>query len=86
MLSTFVGKDMFKDWSDDQRRAEIEKLVTGFRSGLDVTLMLQTATMIAGDADKARAFLVDLIPADERHDMISAQKGETQSLVASFLV
>ena len=81
-----IGNDMFKDWSDEQRRSEIEKLIIGFRSGLDITLVLQPATMIAGNADAAREHLVALISAEDRHAIISAQKGETQTLVASFLI
>ncbi|CAH2029953.1 hypothetical protein [Trichlorobacter ammonificans] len=81
-----IGSDLYKTWSDDQRRNEIGKLVSGYRSGLPLTILLQMATAIAGSPEDAREHLAAIIPAAERHLMVGRLKGEEQALAASFLM
>lgn len=81
-----IGGDLYKSWSEEQRRAEIAKLVAGYRSGLALKILLQMATAIAGSPEDAREHLAALIPADERHTIVTRLKGSDQSLAASFLM
>jgi hypothetical protein len=81
-----IGADIYKSWTDDQRRDEIAKLVTGYRSGLPLRIVFQMASAIAGSPDSAREHLAAIIPAEERHRMVGKEKGEAQSLAASFLM
>ncbi len=81
-----IGAEVYKTWSEDQRRAEIGRLVEGYRSGLALKILLQMATGIAGSPDAARDHLAALIPAEERHTMVTRQKGTDQALAASFLM
>lgn len=81
-----LGADIYKTWSDDQRKDEIAKLVAGYRSGLPLTILLQMASAIAGRPDSARQYLAALIPAEERHLIVGRLKGEEQTLAASFLM
>lgn len=81
-----IGADIYKSWSDDQRQDEIAKLVTGYRNGLPLTIVFQMASAISGSPDRAREYLAAIIPAEERHRMVGKEKGEAQSLAASFLM
>lgn len=81
-----IGADIYKTWSDDQRRAEIGKLVEGHRAGLPLKILFQMASGIAGSPDSARDHLAALIPADERHRMVTREKGTDQAVAASFLM
>ena len=81
-----IGVDIYKTWSEDQRRAEIGKLVDGHRAGLSLEIMFQMASAIAGSPDSARDHLAALIPAEERHKMVTRLKGDDQAVAASFLM
>lgn len=81
-----IGGDLYKSWTEAQRRDEIAKLVDGYRSGLALKILFQMASAIAGSPEAARDHLAALIPADERHRMVTREKGEAQSLAASFLM
>lgn len=81
-----IGADIYKTWTEEQRRAEIAKLVEGYRSGLPVTIMLQMASAIAGDIDSAREHLAALLSAEDRHLIVGRLKGQEQSMAASFLM
>jgi hypothetical protein len=81
-----LGADIYQSWNDEQRKDEIAKLVAGYRSGLPLTIIFQMASAIAGSPDSAREHLAAIIPAEERHRMVNKEKGEAQSLAASFLM
>ena len=81
-----IGADIYKTWSEDQRRAEIGKLVEGHRAGLSLEILFKMASAIAGSPDSAREHLAALIPADERHKIVTREKGTDQALAASFLM
>ncbi len=81
-----IGADIYKNWSEEQRRAEIGKLVDGYRSGLSLKILFQMATGIAGTPEAARDDLAAVISAEERHMIVSRLKGEEQTLAASFLI
>jgi hypothetical protein len=81
-----IGADLYKSWSEEQRRAEISKLVDGYRAGIALKILFQMACAIAGSPEDARDHLAALIPAEERHRMVMKEKGEAQTLAASFLM
>ena len=81
-----IGADIYKTWSEDQRRSEIGKLVEGHRAGLPLDILFQMASAIAGSPDSARDHLAALIPAEERHKMVTREKGTDQAVAASFLM
>ena len=81
-----IGADVYKTWSEEQRRAEIAKLVAGYRSGLPLEILFQMSSAIAGGPDSARDHLAAIIPADERHRMVTREKGTDQAVAASFLM
>jgi hypothetical protein len=43
-----LGEALFKGWTDEQRRDEIGRLVTGFRAGLPIGIVCNMAEKIAG--------------------------------------
>jgi len=81
-----LGADIYKTWSNDQRKDEIAKLVAGYRSGLTLQIVFQMASAIAGSPESAREILATLITAEERHLIVGRLKGEEQTLAASFLM
>lgn len=81
-----IGADIYKTWSDEQRRDEIGKLVSGYSSGLPLEILFRMASAIAGSPDSAREHLAALIPAEERHRIVTQEKGVNQSVAASFLM
>ena len=81
-----IGADIYKAWSEDQRRSEISKLVEGYRAGLPIEILFQMASAIAGSPDIARDHLAALIPSEERHKMVTRLKGTDQAVAASFLM
>ena len=81
-----LGADIYQSWNDEQRKDEIAKLVTGYRSGLPLQIVFQMASAIAGSPEAAREILAAVIPAEERHLIVGRLKGEEQTLAASFLM
>jgi hypothetical protein len=81
-----IGADIYKTWSEEQRRSEIGKLVEGHRAGLPLEILFQMASAIAGSPDSARDHLAALIPSEERHKMVTRLKGTDQAVAASFLM
>lgn len=81
-----IGADVYKSWNEEQRRIEIGKLVDGYRSGLALKILFQMACAIAGSPEDARDHLAALIPAEERHMIVTRLKGAEQTLAASFLM
>ncbi len=81
-----IGADIYKSWSEEQRRAEISKLVDGYRSGLALKILLQMSTAIAGSPEAARDDLAAIMPPEERHGIVKMSKGEERTLAASFLM
>jgi membrane protein required for beta-lactamase induction len=83
-----VGGELYRSWSEEQRRAEIGKLVEGYRSGLPVVILCMTAASIAGGDEEARAHLTALMTAEERKDAIAkavAADKKVRALVKTFL-
>ena len=52
-----LGAALFKTWTEKQRCDEIQKLVTGYRSGVPVGIRCKMSETIAGDKKKAKKYL-----------------------------
>ena len=75
-----IGGDIYKSWTDEQRREEIAKLVQGYRNGLPLPILCMTATAIAGNEELAKAHIAALIPLEERQAIINSEAGDNEEL------
>ena len=80
-----LGAALFKTWTEEQRQAEIGRLVAGYRNGLPVGVLCKMAETIAGDRKKAKRILKQLMTGEERQQAISSVAGGMVPLVKSFL-
>ncbi|MBJ6725645.1 hypothetical protein [Geomesophilobacter sediminis] len=83
------GTEVFKSWSDEQRRDEIGKLVQGYRNGFPIQLLCQMATDIAGSESSAKQHLCALLTRKERKDIIKKEAGtndDLRGLLTTFLL
>ncbi len=80
-----LGASVFKTWSNTQRRDEIVRLVTAYRSGLPVGILCKMTETIAGSRKRARKHLIELLTPDERQTAIAKETGGMQNLVKEFL-
>jgi len=81
-----LGASLYKDWTDKQRRAEIAKLVEGYRNGLPVGIFCKMSETIAGSKKKARKFIGDLIPLDERRQAVEKETGGVRLIVEELFL
>jgi hypothetical protein len=77
-----IGEEVYKTWSDEQRRMEIGHLVQGYRNGLPVQILCQLATSIAGSSQLACGHLSAFLPLEERKAMVDKESGTNQQLRA----
>lgn len=80
-----LGAALFTTWSDQQRFAEIEKLVQGYRSGVPIGILCKMSETIAGNKKRAKKVLKQLLTAEERKTAITSAEGGMIPLVKSFL-
>lgn len=80
-----LGEALFKGWSDEQRREEIGRLVTGFRAGLPIGIVCNMAGKIAGGEAPARRYLLSFMSLEERQAAVAKEGGAVQELVRRFL-
>jgi hypothetical protein len=80
-----LGASLFKTWTEEQRKCEIEKLITGYRNGVPVGVLCSMTETIAGDRKKAKKYLKQLLTHEERQSAIAAATGGMKSLVTAFL-
>lgn len=83
--SNDLGASLYKTWSDKERRAEIERLVQGYRNGLPVGILCKMAETIAGSRARARKHLAALMTPAERKAAIAASTGGVQIFVQQLL-
>lgn len=81
-----LGASLFKTWSEDQQREEIGKLVAGYRAGVPIGVLCNLAQTIAGSPEKAKEFLIQFMPLEERQAAVAKETGGLRSLVESFLL
>ena len=81
-----LGASEFKTWNDEQRNAEISKLVEWYRAGLPVGILCKMVETIAGSRELAREQLLLLMNHEERLAAVEMESGGMQELVKSFLI
>jgi hypothetical protein len=75
-----IGEDVYRTWSDEQRRHEIGNLVQGFKNGLPVQILCQMATSIAGGAALASEHLAAFMTLEERKAIVKKESGTNKAL------
>lgn len=80
-----LGASLYKTWSDTQRREEIEKLVTAYRSGLPLGILCQMSEVIAGNRKRARKHLHEMLTMEEREAAIARETGGMLIVARDFL-
>lgn len=85
LMSGDLGQSMYKTWSPEQRREEIEKLVIGYRNGLPVGILCSMSEAIAGDRESAREVLIELLTPEECTTAINGESASMKELLTSFL-
>lgn len=71
-----LGAEIYRSWSEEQKRVEIERLVIGYRGGLPISIVCMTAEAIAGSRSEAKKHLVAIMNLSERLEAISSADGE----------
>lgn len=80
-----LGAELFKTWTEAQRRDEVVKLVQGYRSGLPVGIMCKMVETIVGSQEEARSCLLELLTVEERQAAIAGETGGMRPLLESYL-
>lgn len=80
-----LGEAVFKEWTDEQRRDEIGRLVTGFRAGLPIGIVCNMAEKIAGGEASARRYLLSFMTLEERQSAAARESGGVKEVVSRFL-
>lgn len=80
-----LGASVFKTWSEDQRKSEIEKLVTGYRNGVPIGILCKMSETIAGNKKNAKKYLKQFMTPDERKLAIEAATVAIKPLVTALL-
>ncbi|WP_243372468.1 hypothetical protein [Geotalea sp. SG265] len=75
-----IGADIYRSWTDEKRREEIDKLIEGYRNGLPVTILCTMATAIAGNERGARKHIIKLMPLRERKALVAKEAGNDRDL------
>jgi len=75
-----IGDDVYRSWTDEQRRFEIGNLVQGFKNGLPIQILCQMATSIAGSPALASEHIAAFIPLDERKALVKKESGSNREL------
>lgn len=80
-----LGEELFKAWTDEQKRDEIGRLVAGFRAGLPIGIVCNMAEKIAGGETPARRYLLSFMSLEERRNAVATESGGVKELVSRFL-
>lgn len=86
MLKEDVGAELYKTWSNTQRRDEIAKLVQGYRSGLPASMLCKISESIAGNRKRARKYLIEMMTHDERQVAVNSESGDMMAFVRDYLL
>ncbi|GFO54134.1 hypothetical protein GMSM_11410 [Geomonas sp. Red276] len=84
-----LGDELYQSWSHDQRRAEIGKLVDGYRNGLPVQILCILSTSIAGSSELANEHISAFLSRKERKAIVRNESGgnrELESLLKATLL
>jgi hypothetical protein len=80
-----LGAELYKTWSNAQRRDEIVKLVQGYRNGIPVGILCSMTEAIAGSRKRARKHLHELLTLEERKYALEQASGGMLEIVKGFL-
>lgn len=80
-----LGASLYKTWTEQQRRDEIEKLVIGYRNGVPIGILCKMSETIAGNRKKARKFLQQFMDATERKAAVEGATGAMAPIAKAFL-
>jgi hypothetical protein len=83
--SSDLGAEVYKTWSNAQRRDEIVKLVHGYRAGIPVGILCSMTEAIAGSRKRARKHLHELLTPEERTSALEQASGGMLEIVRDFL-
>jgi hypothetical protein len=75
-----MGEELYRTWSHEQCRAEIGKLVQGYKNGLPVQILCQLSTSIAGSSELACEHLAAFLSVKERKAIIKKEAGSNDAL------
>lgn len=81
-----LGAAIYKTWSTGQRRAEIARLVEGYRNGLQIGILCKMTETIAGSRKRGRKYLQELLTPDERKAAMEKETGGMLILVKELLL
>jgi hypothetical protein len=70
-----IGADLYRSWSDQQRREEIAKLIDGYDNGLPLPILCKMATAIAGNEAAARKHIIKLMSLRDRKALVTKEAG-----------
>lgn len=80
-----LGEAVFKEWTEEEKRDEIGKLVVGFRAGLPIGIVCNMAAKIAGSEASARRYLLTFMTFDERKAAVANESDSMKGLISRFL-
>jgi hypothetical protein len=75
-----IGADIYKTWSDEQKKLEIERLVQAYRSGLPISIVCMMAEAVSGSRGDAKRHLTSLMSLADRLEAISSAAGEKKDI------
>ena len=81
-----LGEELFRTWTDEQRRDEIGRLVEGFRRGVPVGILCKMAETIAGSREVARNHLAAFMPLEERQAAVAKETEAIRAAVSPLLL
>lgn len=77
-----IGDEVYRAWSEEQRRQEIGNLVQGYKNGLPVQILCQLATSISGSPALACGHISAFLKLQERKAIIKKESGSNKELRA----
>lgn len=81
-----LGAALFKTWTEEQRKKEIEKLVAGYRAGVPVGILCKMAETIAGSKEMAKFYLFEFMTPSERKAAVEKETGALREVAKDFLL
>lgn len=81
-----LGAAVFQTWPEEQKRAEIGRLVEGYRAGVPVGILCKMTETIAGNRKKAKKYLAEFMNEEERRAAVEKETGGMRQLVAAILL
>jgi hypothetical protein len=86
MQNNDLGAEIYKTWTEDQRKIEIGKLVEGYRNGVPVGVFCKMVETIAGNKKNAKKYIKHFMTATERNAAVESQTGGMLQIVKSLML